>query len=161
QNNLAELLDRLGRLDEAIATYTRVLALDPNRAETQNRLGNLLANRGRIEDALTCLRRASALKPDVPEPASNLLYALHVDPGQDAQALLAEHRRWDDRFACPLARDIAPHGNTPVPDRRLRVGYVSPNFRDHVIGHNLRPLLREHDHQQFEVVCYSDVVHDD
>jgi predicted O-linked N-acetylglucosamine transferase (SPINDLY family) len=43
----------------------------------------------------------------------------------------------------------------------LRIGYVSADFRDHVIGRNLLPLFRHHDRTKFEVICYADVAHGD
>ena len=55
------------------------------------------------------------------------------------------------------AQFIQPHGNDRSAGRRLRIGYVSPDFRDHVVGRNLLPLLREHDHRQYEVFCYADI----
>ncbi len=61
----------------------------------------------------------------------------------------------------PLAKFIQPHGNDRQPERRLRVGYVSGDFREHVVGRNLLPLFQEHDHKQFEVFCYSDVFRPD
>ena len=86
---------------------------------------------------------------------------MHFHPDYDAQAILAEHRRWEAQFAAPLARLILPHTNEASPDRRLKIGYVSPDFRDHVVGHNLLPLFREHDHRQFEIFCYADVIRAD
>ena len=69
-----------------------------------------------------------------------------------------EHRRWNRLHAEPLRKFIQPHTNNRNPDRRLRIGYVSPDFREHVVGQNLLPLLREHDHGQMEIFCYSNVV---
>jgi len=155
--NLGAVLYDLKRFDEAIAAYRVALAIAPNQPEGYSKLGNYLANRGRLDEALACLRTAALLQPDRPGTASNLLYALQFYADHDAQAILAEHRRWDAQFAAPLAASILPHANEARPDRRLRIGYVSPDFRSHVVGHNLRPLFREHDHRPFEVVCYADV----
>jgi predicted O-linked N-acetylglucosamine transferase (SPINDLY family) len=76
-------------------------------------------------------------------------------PGCDAGMIHEELRRWSQQHAQPLKRFIQPHGNDRDPDRRLRIGYVSPNFCEHVVGQNLLPLLREHDHQHMEIFCYS------
>ena len=57
----------------------------------------------------------------------------------------------------PWPSSSGPHGNDRAADRRLKIGYVSPDFRDHVVGRNLLPLFRQHDHQRFEIVCYADV----
>ena len=52
----------------------------------------------------------------------------------------------------PVARPaVAKHPHS----RRLRIGYVSPDFRDHVVGRNMLPLFRHHDHEQFEITVYS------
>jgi predicted O-linked N-acetylglucosamine transferase (SPINDLY family) len=72
-----------------------------------------------------------------------------------------EHRRWNQQHAEPLKKLIQPHTNNRDPDRRLRVGYVSPDFREHIVGQNLLPLLREHDHQQMEIFCYANLVRAD
>ncbi len=61
---------------------------------------------------------------------------------------------WDRRHGHPLETPAA-HNNEPSPDRRLRIGYVSADFRRHVVGYQLLPLLREHDRRHFEVFCYS------
>jgi predicted O-linked N-acetylglucosamine transferase (SPINDLY family) len=70
---------------------------------------------------------------------------------------LREVRSWNDIHAKPLARFIKPHENDPSPDRKLKIGYVSPDFRAHVVGWNLLPLLRGHDRERFEIFCYADV----
>src|SRR6185295_10035675 len=47
------------------------------------------------------------------------------------------------------------------PDRRLRVGYVSPNFRSHAVGAFVAPIFEHHDRGQFEVIAYSDTPNSD
>ncbi len=89
---------------------------------------------------------------------SNLVCTQVYCPGYDAQALYEEHRRWNRRHAEPLTKFIRPHLNDPSPDRRLRVGYVSPDFRSHPVGRFLLPLLKSHDHQGFEIFCYASVL---
>jgi len=70
--------------------------------------------------------------------------------------MLAELRQWDARYAAPLPRTTS-HANNRDPHRPLRIGYVSADFCDHVCGHNLVPLFREHDRRNFELFCYSNV----
>ena len=88
---------------------------------------------------------------------SNLLYALHGHPDYDAADLLAEHRRWNEEHARHLRPNDSNHDNDPSSDRRLRIGYVSPDFRRHPVGFFVLPLFAAHDRRQFEVFCYSDV----
>src|SRR5262249_38111043 len=88
---------------------------------------------------------------------SNLLFTLQFHPEYHARTILEEHKAWNQRHAEPLARFAKPHANNRSPERGLRIGYVSADFRDHVIGRNLLPLFRNHDRSQFKVFCYSNL----
>jgi predicted O-linked N-acetylglucosamine transferase (SPINDLY family) len=156
-SNLGGILQRQGRLDEAVARCRRAIELQPNLAEAYTNLGNAWKDQGRLADALLCYRRAVELRPDDAAAHSNLVYTLLFSPDCDAQTLDEELRLWSRRHAEPLADTLLPHDNDRSPERRLRVGYVSPDLRNHVVGRNLLPLLGTHDHQQFEVFCYADV----
>jgi protein O-GlcNAc transferase len=159
--NLGKAMQDLDRPDEAIAAFNQAIALKPDMVEAWNNLGTTLALCGCVDEPLEFFRRAVALQPGFDRAASNLLYTLYFHPGYDAPAILAEHENWAARFAAPLARLIPLHSNDRTPGRRLRIGYVSPDFRCHVVGANLLPLFARHDHDRYEIVCYADVVFPD
>jgi len=156
-NNLGYLHARKDRLAEAEPLYRKAIELDPRYAEPHTNRGNLLKDRGELDAAIACYRRAIELRPDLSELHSNLLLALHYHPGYSPADLAREHREWADRHVRPLAAARRPHTNRPEPDRRLRVGYVSPDFREHPVARFILPLFREHDRRRIEVFAYSDV----
>jgi predicted O-linked N-acetylglucosamine transferase (SPINDLY family) len=160
-NNLGLALARRDRLAEADAHYEQAIALDASYAEPQTNRGNLLKDRGEIDAAIACYRRAVELRPDLSALHSNLLLALHYHPGYSPADLQREHGAWAERHVAPLARARRPHGNSRDPERRLRVGYVSPDFREHPVARFALPLFREHDRKQVEVYAYSDVARPD
>jgi predicted O-linked N-acetylglucosamine transferase (SPINDLY family) len=155
--NLGNALRETGEFDLALAAQQQALALRPGDAEAANNLGSLLRDAGRIDDALTAFGRALDARPDFAQAASNRLLTLYSHPGYDAQAILAEHRAWARRHADPVAGEIRPHPNDRSLGRLLRIGYVSPDFRDHPVGRMLLALLANHDRRHFEVNAYSDV----
>jgi protein O-GlcNAc transferase len=157
RNNLGVALAEKRESDEAIASYQRALAIKPDYAEAHNNLGNALRNVGRVDDAVASYRRALTLKPDYVGAHSNLLYALLFQPNVDAHQLLAEAQEFDRRRAKPLGKFIRPHDNDRDSERRLRIGYVSPDFRTQSESFFTVPLLEHHDHGQFEIFCYSSV----
>ncbi len=155
--NLGNTLAGQYKSEEAARCYRRVLELKPDHVDALLNLGNTFKDRGLLHDALGYYRRAVELNPDHSASQSNLLYALWFTPGMDISKIAEEHRRWEQTRARSLYPTSAAYPNNPDPIRRLRVGYVCPDFRDHVVGRNILPLLREHDRQQVEVFCYASV----
>jgi predicted O-linked N-acetylglucosamine transferase (SPINDLY family) len=160
-DNLGIALTRKGQPDEAIASFRRAIALKPDDAFAYNQMGNSLKDQGKLEEAIAGFRRAIELKPDFARAHSNLVFALPFCPGYDARAIHEGNRLWDRRYAAPLAGSIQPHPNDRSPDRRLRIGYISPNFCNHCQAYFTVPLFAAHDHENFEIFCYSDVVRPD
>jgi predicted O-linked N-acetylglucosamine transferase (SPINDLY family) len=156
-NNLGFLFARRDQLAEAEALYRKAIELDARYAEPHANRGNLLKDQGELDAAIGCYRRAVELRPDLSALHSNLLLTLHYHPDYSPADLLREHRSWAERHVVPLEATRRPHENDRDPDRRLRVGYVSPDFREHPVARFMLPLLRAHDRAQVEVFAYSDV----
>lgn len=159
--NLGGGLKETERLDEAIKHFHQSIAMNPNLAEAHNNLALAFRDIGLIDDAVASLHKAIAVNPKMVEAQSNLLYTIHNHPGYDARAIADAHRRWNQIFAEPLGKDIQMHRNDRSPGRRLRIGYVSGDFRDHVVARFLLPLLEHHDHSAFEIFFYSNTVRTD
>jgi predicted O-linked N-acetylglucosamine transferase (SPINDLY family) len=159
--NLGNALGDIGQLDEAVAAYRQAIALNPKSPGALRNLGNVLKSKGRVDEAISAYRDAMVLDPSNHEAHSNLVYALHFHPDYDAHAIGDEHRRWCEQHAQSLSRSIRPHPNDRSSGRRLKIGYVSPDFRNHVVGLNLLPLLRHHDREKFAIHCYSQVLSSD
>jgi predicted O-linked N-acetylglucosamine transferase (SPINDLY family) len=156
-NNLAVVLGDQERHDEAVAACRRAIELAPDVGEAYGNLAGFLHGLGRLDEALANYRHAIALRPDDADLHSNLLYVMNYHPDIDAPMLASEHRAWAQRHADPLTAQNPAPANTRDPERRLRVGYVSPYFRHHAVNFFVEPILAAHDHAAFEVFCYSDV----
>jgi predicted O-linked N-acetylglucosamine transferase (SPINDLY family) len=156
QYNLGVALRQLNRLDEAIDAYQQAVNLKGDDARALNNLASSLRAQGRVAEAVACFKKCLEVSPTA-ESHSNLLYAMWFDPGSSPADVLAEHERWAQRWAAPLASGIRVPEIDRDPDRRLRIGYVSPDFRQHVIALFMQPILRHRDRTAFEVFCYADV----
>lgn len=155
--SLGNALLSSGQLDAAIAAYRRAITLRPAYAVARNNLGNALMDSGDATGAIAEYRQAVALEPANALMHSALVFAMHYHPDYDPAGIAGEHARWNTRHADPLRGLIQPHRNDRDPDRRLRIGYVSPDFRNHPVGRFLLPLLENHDHERFEIFGYGDV----
>lgn len=155
-NNASCLLRTLGRIDEAQVILRRGLELNARHPILYNNLGNCLKDGGELDEAIECFRRALALDPTDAATHSNLAYSLTFQ-ATEAQPILEECLRYNARHAAPLRPKIIGHPNDGSPNRRLRIGYVSPDFRDHCQALFTVPLFSHHDHSAFEIFCYSSV----
>ncbi|HVY30255.1 MAG TPA: tetratricopeptide repeat protein [Polyangiaceae bacterium] len=154
---LGRVLTKGRRFSEAIAAFQRALALAPTNIEVTKPLVEALAALGHVDETITELQRALAIDPSRFVEHSSLVFQTMFSERYDSEALLVAARRWSDVHAAPLAAKRRPHSNARDPERRLRVGYVSPDFRKHVQRLYTIPVLSHHDHAGYEIVCYSSV----
>ena len=191
RNNLGDALRKLGDLDGAIRQLRQALALRPEYAGAHQNLGSALAEAGEhaaalehsreatrlnpgkpeawfnlglllmdhvlLEESVQSFRRALLLRPDYPAAANGFLYALNLLPNTDPADVADAHRR----VASGLFAAVPKPAPWSAPGERLRIGYVSGDFRAHAVSYFFEPLLAHQDTSRFESYCYSDVAHAD
>jgi predicted O-linked N-acetylglucosamine transferase (SPINDLY family) len=158
--NLGQSLQNQGKFEEARGCYERALALKPDSVETLNDLGNVSSAQGRPDEAIAFYKRALALKPELAPLHSNLLLAMIYTASVSPPELTAAAREFARCIADPLRRQ-RPFVNDWNPERKLRIGYVSPDFCDHPVNYFLEPLLNLHDRDKFEIFAYTNTVKED
>jgi len=146
-----------GRIGEAKKQLEMALRLRPAYPAAHDNLGRALRAQGRAAEAIKEFRAALSTAPS-PGTHSNLLYALNFVPGLPAAEIFAEHKHWARIHAEPLKNAIPATVVGPDPARRLRIGYVSPDFIHHAVSYFIEPVLAAHDRTRCEVFCYSNVL---
>jgi protein O-GlcNAc transferase len=153
--NLGNAWHNLGKIDQAIGSCRQAIRLKPGDAEPYLNLGAGLVAQGKFDEAVATYQAAIRLKADFVSASSALAFCLNymnVPVGE----LFGAHRAWEERHGRPLPRPDA-YDNDRSPGRRLKIGYVSPDFRSHSVAHFLRPLLQSHNRSAVEVFCYAEV----
>jgi len=152
--NFATACREAGEYSQAADALRRSLPLDPKPIDALNNLGTLLKDLGRLDEALDCFQQAIKLGPENVTAHCNYLFTMWLHPEFDGKKILDKHLEWNLQRARPLASKRLPHENDRREDRRLKIGYVSPDFLLHPVGRFLSPLLENHDHQNFEIFAY-------
>jgi protein O-GlcNAc transferase len=161
-NNAACLMRMIGHIDDAETALCRALQLDPGNAALHDTLGNVYKDAGELDASIASFRKSLELDPSSAATHSNLAYSLSFR-APEAGPVLEECLRWNQRFAAALPRCVHDHpdgrarAGRDEPNRRLKVGYVSPDFRDHCQSLFTIPLLSRHDHAAFEIFCYASI----
>ncbi len=148
---------QIDKHDIAISQIGRAIKINPNNPIYFHNLGSALSKQGRMSEAITCYRKVLELKADYSEAYCNLLLTLQYGREHSRERVFQEHLRWDEMYGKHHIGKILPHTNDPTPDRRLRIGYVSPDFRNHSCAYFLEPLLKAHDRTRVEIFCYAEV----
>jgi protein O-GlcNAc transferase len=161
-HGLGRVLGKQYRASQAAATLRRALQLLPQQLAVYQDLAVALSHLGLLDESLATYRAALALPTAPVEMHSATLCLLHCSPQHDAASLFDEHVRWAKQFAqphYPSSDRFTLHDRTAP--RRLRIGYVSPDFRESTFTRFAEPVLACHDHRAFEVYGYSGVVDTD
>lgn len=153
-NNLGNALGETGQYDAAIVVYRQALALQPDTTELLNNLGNALAAIGQLDEARACHQRVITLAPDDVQAWNNFLLNLQYAPVPSPAALLQQYLQFAAQFEAPLRPSWESHANTRDPEKRLRIGYVSADFRQHSVAYFIAPILAQHHRERVEVFCY-------
>jgi predicted O-linked N-acetylglucosamine transferase (SPINDLY family) len=149
-NDYAGALLKLDRHDEAEAVLERRVRLWPAAPEAYFNLGVILSARGHADAAIATYRKGLALAPQNAAIHSNLVLQMNYSQNEDATSICAEQQRFGAQFAAGF---VAPMPDPTWP-RRLRVGYISPDFRDHVVMRFMEGIIENHDARQFEIHVY-------
>jgi predicted O-linked N-acetylglucosamine transferase (SPINDLY family) len=155
-NSLGTLARIEGDLDTALDALDHAVRLRPDWPEALNNLAGVYQEMRKLDHAVHLFRRALSFKSE-PRIWDNLLLALYGLPSVTAQNLRDEHARWNQAVPAPMQPTAPSFSNDRSPSRGLRIGYVSPDFREHPVGRLMTPVLANHDRSRFEVFCYSDV----
>jgi len=152
--NLGNVLSDKGQYAEVIDIDQRLVQVDPKFAIAHSNLGHALQRQGRLAEALTSFKEAFTLQPDLTEAWQNYLFALNYAPGYSAQAIFEEHARFGKQFEDGVAGLRPQLSNVRDPGKRLKIGYVSADFRNHAVAYFIEPVLANHNREQVEVYCY-------
>ena len=152
--NLGNL--ELSRADpeQALLHYQAALTRVPTDVGLLNNLGMAYRATAEVDAAIDCFRQALNRDPRFCDAHDNLLYCMQLLPKYRPQEIHEEHRRWAELHETPLQPERASHSNDRDPQRRLRIGYVSPDFHRHAVAKFIEPVLAHHEHAKFQIHCY-------
>ena len=157
-NNLSLMLRHLGHADESVQAAERAIKLKPDEPVLYSNLALALEDEGRLDEAIAGYRKSLEMNPQQPLVHSNLLLLLNYDPEQTVQSLFDEHVSWGQVHHRPAKY---AHLNDTDPDRPLRIGYVSPDYRSRPAVYFLEPILKLHNRSNFQVTGYGNIARPD
>ena len=158
--NLGLALTSGGHIQEAEQQFRTAMAIRPQFIESYINLSSSMQLQGRLDEAVAIYREAQQIDPNCEVIHGNPLMLKLYQPNVLPEDIFQEHRLWAARFSERLP-GATSFPNSRETERRLRIGYVSADFRVHSVGFFIETILKNHDHSQFEITCYSECSDDD
>ena len=152
--NLGKALKQFGELDEAAECCKKCIQLQDHfqNAIPYNNLGTVYQQQGKLKEAVESFAIAISIDPRDALAESNYLYTLNFLAQPNFQNIFNAHKNFGARYDRPMAPRQAPVAADST--RKIRVGYVSADFRQHSVAHFIEPILAAHDQSKFELYCY-------
>jgi len=151
---IGRIFAKMSNWAQAIPALETALQLRPGLPEAEHLLALALYSTGRQQEACQLIDLACKKRNE------SALWAMrayiHSHSSRDSAKALVVHQDWGRRFADPLTRKAAPLVvKDRNPGKRLKVGYVTADFREHSVAFFMLPILRYHDPANVEVHVYS------
>ncbi|HBG26635.1 MAG: hypothetical protein A2Y10_04650 [Planctomycetes bacterium GWF2_41_51] len=155
-NELADIFRKTGRIGKAVIYLKRAIDVNPNQPLLSGNLATNLINLGQVETAIEIDRKLVEKRPDDNFAFSNMLLHMHYLPKLERSVMYDAAVKWAKRNM-PQRLAKTNHINVPDPDKKLKIGYISPDFRNHSVNYFFEPLLEAHNREKVEVYGYGNV----
>lgn len=152
---LATAMKARSRLADAEEICRRVIAKHPDHVSAIVLLASCVSDRGDSAEAVECFSKAVAVRPEMAAIYSNILYESNYLPDLTIEQIFERHKAWASRYESSVCKDRYLHTPSCQPERRLRIGYVSGDFCNHPVGALFKGVVQNHDHDKFEIHCYT------
>ncbi|HSH71491.1 MAG TPA: tetratricopeptide repeat protein [Methylophilaceae bacterium] len=140
-NNLGRFYLHREKFADAEVNLLRAIEIKPDYFEAYSNMGSACMLQGRLEAAVDWFRKALAINPRYNQALSNLLFCITHNPTLDKAAIFAEHKTFGERFETPLISSWPQLTNSKDKQRRLKIGFVSGDFRNHPVAFFIEPVL--------------------
>ena len=149
----------LGDFDDAREILERALQIEPENPVALSTLAQVKWLQADFAAAARLQDRAIALRPDDMLVWRQRLLTTVYDPALDSAARRATHCAFAQAMEQRVVKALPPPSIERDPARRLRVGWLSSDFRyGHPVSRNLGPLFEHRDRSRFEFICYTETI---
>ena len=157
-NNLGSVFRETSKFIKALNSFQKALEINKNQTNAQNNLALVLMDLGDISGAQLCYREALKLAPNNFTYYDNLLFLLNYDDRLSAKEIYSEYENYHLVISRAVTHRYEHINKISSNNKKIRIGYSSPDFKLHACLYFIEPILRNHDHSKFEFYAYANVL---
>ncbi|MCK5092540.1 MAG: tetratricopeptide repeat protein [Gammaproteobacteria bacterium] len=160
-NGLGYCMQLKGELEQAYDLFNKAILLQSEYSSALTNIGNIFQLRGFPDEAINFYRKALSYSPGDMNTFQNLLGTMNYTNRFSPSEIYAEHVEFYNRVKSGLSVGSLELFSPRDPDKRLKVGYVSPDFRGHAVSRFIEPVMSCHNRNKFEIFSYYNFSYSD
>ncbi len=148
-----------GKLDEAIEYFEKSSLASPDAGPPKTMLGYCLVDRGEVDEGLEQVMKGLQLHDD-PRVYGDMLLGVNYSTKVTPEQKFIMHKEVGEKYDLRVKKAVIKSRSLDL-SRKLKIGYISPDFRMHSVDFFAYPLISNHDKSRFEIFIYSNVIRPD
>jgi len=160
-NTLGNILRERNCHEESLEAYRAALRHKPGYLDVRANVGAALVGSRQVDAGIAEYEQLLQANPNLKGVWRSLLMALLYTPNCTPARMLEKNVEFGHMMARRIEQPLPPPDNERNPNRRLRIGWLSSDFRVHPVGRNIELMFFHRDRAAFETVCYADVAKPD
>ena len=162
--NLSFIHKELGNYKKAVDLLEKIILINPNYLKAYQCLSEIICQYKFIfpnDINLKILKKTIELNSKPFKDFNVLLFYLNYSHNHTSEEIFSYYQQFNDKFGLPLQQEWQPFTPIKKPKKKLKIGYVSPDFRKHSAQNFLLPTLANHNHQKFEIYAFAELTKED
>ena len=162
--NLSFIHKELGNYKKAVDLLEKIILINPNYLKAYQCLSEIICQYKFIfpnDINLKILKKTIELNSKPFKDFNVLLFYLNYSHNHTSEEIFSYYQQFNDKFGLPLQQEWQPFTPIKKPKKKLKIGYVSPDFRNHSAQNFLLPTLSNHNHQKFEIYAFAELTKED
>tara|TARA_Y100000590_G_scaffold466174_1_gene640720 strand:- start:8761 stop:10611 length:1851 start_codon:yes stop_codon:yes gene_type:complete len=152
--NLGNALHKINKHQAAITSYEKVIQINPNYTAAHYNLGNVMSVLGEFKKAVSCYEKAINSKKNHSLAYNNMMFTLLYLEEADPEICLKRAKEFRSSLK-PIKDDLLIKYQFNTKPKKLRIGFVSGDLREHPVGFFLLDTLSHLKNENLELIAYS------
>ena len=166
--NLGFVYKQKGQFVKAAKLFKTIISKEPKYFNAYRCLSEIFCEYGDFKTGEKNLRTSfeklieeKKITPNSLDHFSHIFFGLNYNPDYSAEQIYSYYKQFDQKFGVPLQKHWQPFPQIKKNKPKLKIGYVSPDFKKHSVENFLKPVLKNHNHKKFEIYAFAELSQED
>ena len=139
----------------------KIINLKPSHVDAHLHLGQINILVSSFNSGLEEFKKAIKIDTKFDNSHSLFLFNLNYSPDLDQNEIYSYYEKFNKQFCLQFRKKWKPFPKRKIKRKKLKIGYVSPDFKNHSMKGFLEPIISNHNHNDFEIYAFAELKSED